>query len=53
MTKVLVLSCDTGEGHNAAGRAIYEKFLQMGVVCEMVDTLAIAGRKVSRRVSNT
>lgn len=51
--KVLVLSCNTGEGHNAAGRAIYEKFVQMGVECDFVDTLAIAGRKVSRAVNNS
>lgn len=51
--KVLVLSCNTGEGHNAAGRAIYEKFNQLGVECEFVDTLAIAGAKVSHAVNNT
>ncbi len=50
--KVLVLSCNTGEGHNAAGKAIYEKMIQMGVQCDFADTLAIAGMKVSRTVNN-
>lgn len=51
--KVLVLSCNMGEGHNAAGHAIYEKFVQMGVKCEFADTLAIAGMRISRTVNNT
>lgn len=51
--KILILSCNTGEGHNAAGRAVYEKFLQMGIECEFADTLAIAGMNVSRKVNNT
>ena len=51
--KVLVLSCNTGEGHNTAGKAIYNKLLQMGVDCDFVDTLSIAGVKVSRAVNNS
>ena len=51
--KAVVLSCNTGEGHNAAGKAIYNKFLQMGVKCDFVDTLSIAGMKVSRAVNNS
>ena len=51
--KVLILSCNMGEGHNAAGRAVYEKFLKMGVECEFADTLAIAGMKVSTTVNKT
>lgn len=51
--KVLILSCNTGEGHNSAGRAVYEKFTQLGVKCVFADTLAIAGKKVSRTVNNT
>lgn len=51
--KVLILSCNTGEGHNAAGRAVYEKLTQWGVPCDFVDTLAVAGGKVSRAVDRT
>lgn len=50
--KVLILSCNTGEGHNTAGKAIFEKFTEMGVECDFEDTLAIAGMKVSRAVNN-
>ena len=42
-----------GEGHNTAGRAVYEKFRQMGVECDFEDALAIAGMKVSRTVNKT
>lgn len=51
--KVLILSCNMGEGHNAAGKAVYEKFIKMGVECNFADTLAIAGMKVSRAVNNS
>lgn len=51
--KAVILSCNTGEGHNAAGKAIYNKFVQMGVECDFVDTLSIAGMKVSRTVNNS
>lgn len=51
--KAVVLSCNTGEGHNTAGKAIYNKFLQMGVECDFVDTLSIAGMNVSRTVNNS
>ena len=45
--KAIILSCNTGEGHNTAGKAIYQKFLQLGVECDFVDTLAIAGMRVN------
>ena len=51
--KVIVLSCNTGEGHNTAGKAIYSKFLQLGVECDFKDTLSIAGMNVSRAVNNS
>lgn len=51
--KVLILSCNTGEGHNAAGKAVYEKFIQKGIDCDFADTLAIAGMKVSGIVNKS
>ena len=51
--KVLILSCNTGQGHNQAGRAIHEKLLERGVECEFVDTLSLVGQKTSDVVSNT
>ena len=38
--KVLILSCNTGGGHNAAGRALYEEFHRRGIDCEFLDTLS-------------
>jgi processive 1,2-diacylglycerol beta-glucosyltransferase len=49
--KVLILSCSTGEGHNAAANAVYENLLYNGVDCEMLDMLSLVSGKVSRRVS--
>lgn len=51
--KVLVLSCNTGEGHNAAGRAVCEKFRERGVCCEFVDAMSFAGKNVSKNVTKT
>ncbi len=51
--KVLILSCDTGEGHNSAGKAINERFHEMGIECDMADTMAIAGKNVSKVVSDS
>lgn len=51
--KVLILSCNTGEGHNAAGKAVYEKFIQKGIDCDFADTLAIAGMNVSGIVNKS
>ncbi len=51
--KAVVLSCNTGEGHNAAGKAVYNKFLQLGVECDFVDTLSVAGANVSRAVNHS
>lgn len=50
--KILILSCNTGEGHNAAGRAIFHELQSRGVACEMVDALSFAGSNISKRVSS-
>lgn len=46
--KTLILSCNTGEGHNSCARAIKEYYNDKGEVCEIEDSL----RFVSQRVSN-
>lgn len=48
--KALILSCNTGQGHNTAGRAILEELTARGIACEMQDTLVFASRFVSRAV---
>ena len=37
--KVLILSCNTGQGHNSAGRAVAAEFAKRGIECEMLDAL--------------
>ena len=37
--KVLILSCHTGEGHNAAARAIKAQFDNLAISCDIEDAL--------------
>lgn len=45
--KVLILSCNTGGGHNSAAKAIKEIFDQRGHTCDISDVLAFGGQKAS------
>ena len=49
--KILILSCNTGQGHNSAGTAVYEELQRRGVDCEFKDALQFAGEKVSDSIS--
>lgn len=51
--KVLVLSCKTGGGHDAAGKAVVEQFTAMGDEAVLFDYLTLAGQKVSDRVGGS
>lgn len=51
--KVLILSCKTGGGHDAAGRAIMEQLQKMGEEAYLFDYLTLAGQKVSDRVGGS
>ena len=48
--KVLILSCNTGQGHNTAARAILEELRARGIECEMQDALAFASRFISKTI---
>lgn len=48
--KVLILSCNTGEGHNAAGRALEEYLKDSGVEVEMLDFMKLSSERTSRIV---
>ena len=48
--KVLVLSCNTGQGHNSAGRALVREFEKRGMPCEMADARAFDSPLVSQVV---
>lgn len=47
---ILILSCSTGGGHNAAGHALEEYFRTQGQTAYFPDYLAFAGKKVSETV---
>lgn len=51
--RVLILSCKTGGGHDAAGRAIAKELQEMGEEAFLFDYLTLAGQKVSDRVGGS
>lgn len=48
--RVLLLSCNTGEGHNSTARAIMDVLEQEGVECRVEDVLACLSPKFSKFV---
>ena len=48
--KVLILSCNTGEGHNSAGKAIKEYIESHGDQAEFIDLMMLSGKKTSNAV---
>ncbi len=48
--KILLLSCNTGEGHNSAAKAVKHYFDRAGDECVMVDALSFVSPKISRLV---
>lgn len=46
--RVIILSCNTGEGHNSTGKAILEVLKNRGVDSEMVDALACFSKSFSK-----
>ena len=51
--KVLILSCNTGEGHNYAGRALKECIESHHDTADMLDIMMLAGPRVSKLVGNS
>lgn len=49
--KILLLSCNTGEGHNSAAAAIREQFEACGDTCVTCDALALESKGVSKLIS--
>lgn len=49
--KVLILSCNTGQGHNSAGLAVKEELERRNIPCEMKDALSFAKDRASRTIS--
>lgn len=50
--RVLLLSCNTGGGHNSAAGAVMNEFESRGVVCDRVDALTFISEVHSEIVSN-
>lgn len=50
MAKILILSCNTGEGHNSCAKALRLAMEQRGIECEVADTLALVSETLSHRV---
>jgi processive 1,2-diacylglycerol beta-glucosyltransferase len=50
-SKILILSCNTGEGHNSAAKALKQEAEKEGLQCDIYDALGLAGNWLSRRVS--
>ena len=51
--KVLILSCNTGGGHNSAAHAVEEVVKAHGDEAVVLDYLCLAGQKVSHAVGTT
>ena len=50
--RILLLSCNTGEGHNSTARAIMEVLQEQGVQCELRDVLACLSPRFSKFICN-
>ena len=51
--KTLILSCNTGGGHNTAGRALLEELNRRDLPAEMLDALSFGRKHTSRIVSQS
>lgn len=49
--RVLILTCNTGEGHNSAAKALKEVFDKADIYCEIADSLAFLSPKASNFIS--
>lgn len=46
--RVLILTCNTGGGHNACAKAIQEVFVENGHSCETADAISFVSEKLSK-----
>ena len=51
--RAIVLTCNTGQGHNSAGRAIRLELNSHDVECETADALSFLGERVSGVIAGT
>ena len=50
--RVLILSCNTGEGHNSCAAALQEYFSARGIACDVADALKFLSEGMSRFISH-
>ena len=50
--KILILSCNTGEGHNSCAKALQIAMQRRGITCEIQDTLALVSEGLSQRIGD-
>lgn len=50
--RTMILTCNTGEGHNSSAAAIKEAFTQNNMDCDIVDTLGFFSDKMSEFICN-
>ena len=50
--RTLILSCNTGAGHNSCARAIQQAYRANGEVCDIVDALTFISERASQLISN-
>ena len=46
--RTLILSCNTGAGHNSCAKALQETFTAHGEVCDIIDAYISTHRSFSR-----
>lgn len=49
--RILILSCNTGAGHNSCAKAVREALLERGDECEIEDTLRFISERASKVIS--
>jgi len=50
--KILILSCNTGEGHNSCAKALQEHFENNGIQCKIKDALSFISPQTSKFISS-
>lgn len=50
--RLLILSCNTGEGHNSCAKAIAEYFTLKNASCHIVDSFSFISKKASQFISD-
>ena len=50
--RTLLLSCNTGAGHNSCARAIQEVYQSRGETCDVIDALLFISKRASKFISN-